>query len=204
MLRDMRVPSKSIGLLIAVSVAPLALAVPPPSPKQAAKPESAAGSGMTTENKALMRQLRDEREKRVRDRGEIFAKIATNRDYSGEYVLYRDQDVTAFLDLKDPRHPRYSPGHDEDGEDGKHLSHVLVVPNQPRETIGKTIASDITAEDLELTLKVMRAATTLAPRFGFKNPRIYVKSPARVGVGYLHVHVLGERDPKAPYPPPLR
>jgi diadenosine tetraphosphate (Ap4A) HIT family hydrolase len=202
--------SKWIVLLIVAAVARLALADPPPkeSPKQAAKPASAAatagGGGMTTENRALMRQLRDEREKRVRDRGEIFAKIATKHDYSGEYVLYRDQEVTAFLDLKDPRHPRYSPGHDEEGDEGKHLSHVLVVPNQPRETIGKTIASDITVEDLELTLKVMRAATTLAPRFGFKSPRIYVKSPARVGVGYLHVHIIGERDPKAPYPPALR
>ena len=153
-----------------------------------------------------MRQLREEREKRVRERGEIFAKITTRHDYSGEYVLYRDQDVTAFLDLKDPRHPRYAPGRDDEGPAGsaKGLSHILVVPNQPRETIGQTVASDITAEDLELTLKVMRAAAALANRLGFKNPRIFVKSPARVGVGYLHVHVLGERDPKVPYPPPLK
>jgi hypothetical protein len=47
-----------------------------------------------------MRQLRDDREKMVRERGETFARIAVKHDYSGEYVLYRDQDVTAFLDLK--------------------------------------------------------------------------------------------------------
>jgi hypothetical protein len=71
-------------------------------------------------------------------------------------MLFRDQDVTAFLDLKDPQHPKYKPGHDEDEDgpvDGSNLrAHILVVPNQPRETIGKTVASDITEDDLELTL----------------------------------------------------
>jgi hypothetical protein len=64
--------------------------------------------------------------------------------------------------------------------------------------------SDITADDLELTLKVIREAATLATRFGVKNPKIFAKSPARVGVGYLHIHILGERDPKVPYPPALQ
>jgi hypothetical protein len=50
----------------------------------------------------------------------------------------------------------------------------------------------------------MRAAAALATRLGIKDPKIYVKSPARVGIGYLHVHVLGERDPNVPYPPPLK
>jgi diadenosine tetraphosphate (Ap4A) HIT family hydrolase len=155
-----------------------------------------------------MRQLRDDREKMVRERVEVFARIAVKHDYSGEYVVFRDQEVTAFLDLKDPRHPRFSPTpeHDDEGSarNSKRVSHILVVPNQPRETIGKTLASDITKEDLELTLKVMRAAGTLASRLGIKDPKIYVKSPERVGIGYLHVHILGERDPKDPYPPPLR
>ncbi|MDB4956037.1 MAG: hypothetical protein JWO36_3606 [Myxococcales bacterium] len=152
-----------------------------------------------------MRQLREEHDTKVRERGEIFARIAVKHDYSGEYVLFRDQDVTAFLDIKDPQHPRYKPGHDEDGPaDGSKLrAHILVVPNQPRETIGKTVASDITAEDLEVTLKVMRAAADVSTRLGIKNAKIFVKSPARVGVGYLHVHIVGERDPNAPYPPAL-
>ena len=161
---------------------------------------------MTSDRKALWHQLRDEREKTVRERGEIFARIAVKHDYSGEYVLFRDQDVTAFLDLKDPRHPRYSPEteHDEDAAgSSKRLSHILVVPNQPRETIGKTVASDITAEDLEVTQKVMREAAALATRLGVKHAKIYVKSPERVGVGYLHVHIVGERDPNVSYPPPL-
>jgi diadenosine tetraphosphate (Ap4A) HIT family hydrolase len=152
-----------------------------------------------------MRQFRNEREAKVRDRGEIFARIAVKHDYTGEWVVFRDQDVTAFLDIKDPEHPRYKPD-DEDGpvDPSKPRAHILVVPNQPRETIGKTVASDITSEDLELTLKVLRSAEGLATRLKIKNPKVYVRSPARVGVGYLHVHIVGEREPGVAYPPPLK
>jgi diadenosine tetraphosphate (Ap4A) HIT family hydrolase len=214
MLRGMNLHPRSIAFFSILAAARIALADPPapnqPKPPAKAEPAAAAtGTPITGERKALMRQLRGEREKMVHDKGEIFARIAVKHDYTGEYVLFRDQDVTAFLDLKDPRHPRYTPprsGHDDDAPvgDPKRVSHILVVPNEPRETIGKTVASDITAEDLELALKVMRTAATLATRFGVKNPKIYVKSPARVGVGYLHVHILGERDPASPYPPPLK
>lgn len=201
-------------LLSALAAAGTALADQPQpavqKPSTAPKAESshaAAPGQATADKKAYLRQCRDEREKMVRERGEIFARIATKHDYSGEYVLYRDQEVTAFLDLKDPRHPRYSPeaGHDE-GTDGrsKRQAHLLVVPNQPRESIGKTLASDITADDLQTTLKVMQAATSIAKRFGIKSPKIFVKSPGRVGVGYLHVHILGERDPNVAYPPALK
>jgi diadenosine tetraphosphate (Ap4A) HIT family hydrolase len=174
-------------------------------PAQPPKVESATPS-QPADQKALMRQLRDEREKKVRERGEVFARIAAKRDYTGEYVLFRDQDVTAFLDLKDPQHPRYKPGHDEDPvtDSSKRRVHILVVPNQPRETIGKTIASDITEEDLELTLKVMHEASALASRLHIKNPKIYVRSPERVGVGYLHVHLVAEVDSKFQYPPALK
>lgn len=191
-------------VLCVVGAARFAHADPPPPPKT---PVAAVTTTPATpaEKKALMRQMRDEREKRVHERGEIFARIATKHDYTGEYVVFRDKDVTAFLDLKDPQHPRYKPGHDEDdGGDSPNRAHILVVPNEPRETIGKTVASDITADDLEATLKVMREATAIAARLNIKSPKIYVKSPARVGVGYLHVHIVGERDPKVPYPAPLK
>jgi diadenosine tetraphosphate (Ap4A) HIT family hydrolase len=213
MLAAMNVYPKRMILVMVLAAARVTLAGPPQAekPKQPAKADTTAtdAAGRAPgDHKALMRQLRDEREKMVRERGEIFARIATKHDYSGEYVLFRDQDVTVFLDLKDPRHPRYSPKaeHDDEGPAGnpKRLAHVLVVPNQPRETIGKTISSDITQEDLELTLKVMRAAATQATRLGIKNPKIYVKSPGRVGVGYLHVHIVGERDPNLPYPLSLK
>lgn len=207
MLARMRALLASVFLLLTLRSISVAEPAPADKGKPATKAESAAGAAttpMTPEHKALMRQLREEREKMVRERGEVFAKIAVKHDYSGEWVVFRDKDVTAFLDLKDPQHPRYKPGHDEEGEGGKGRAHILVVPNEPRETIGKTISSDITADDLEQTLKVMREASTIATRMGIKNPKIYVKSPERVGVGYLHVHIIGDRDPKVPYPAPLK
>lgn len=176
-----------------------------PSAEHVVAQPADAGAQTPDDRRALMRQLRTERETKVRERGEVFERIAVKHDYSGEYVLFHDQDVTAFLDLKDPQHPRYKPGNDED-EDGpaQGRAHILVVPNQPRETIGKTVASDITADDLELSLKVMRAAADLSTRLKIKNAKIYVKSPARVGVGYLHVHIVGQHDPSVPYPPALK
>ena len=173
----------------------VAHADPPP-----AKPGAPAAA---TDDHAEWRRLRAAREKQVRAKGERFARIAVKQDYTGEYVVYRDKDVTAFLDLKDPQHPRHRPGHDEDGIDPKKLAHILVVPNEPRETIGKTVSSDITADDLEATLKVFKAAEVVAAQLKIKNARIFVKSPERVGVGYLHVHIVGERDPSTPYPPAL-
>jgi diadenosine tetraphosphate (Ap4A) HIT family hydrolase len=206
MLAAMRIHPKWIVLVCTLAAARVVVAEPPATEKSKQPAKAEVATADPAARKALMRQLRDEREKMVRDRGQIFARIATKRDYTGEYVLFRDDDVTAFLDLKDPQHPRYKPGHDEDGpsDPSKRWGHILVVPNQPRETIGKTLAGDVTADDLELTLKVMREAATLAQRFGIKDPKIYVKSPARVGVGYLHVHIIGERDPKVAYPTPLK
>jgi diadenosine tetraphosphate (Ap4A) HIT family hydrolase len=200
----------SIAVLCALAAVRLAAAdpttakAPPPVKATSTAPNT---GGTPSDKRALIHQLRDEREKKVRERGEIFARIATKHDYTGEYVVFHDKDVTAFLDLKDPQHPRYKPGDDEDDkpvDSSKPRAHILVVPNEPRETIGKTLSSDITTDDLEQTLKVMREATSLATKLGIKNPKIYVKSPERVGVGYLHVHIVGERDPKVPYPAALK
>jgi diadenosine tetraphosphate (Ap4A) HIT family hydrolase len=141
-----------------------------------------------------------ERDEIVRAKGEIFSKIAVKKDYSGEYVIYRDDDVTAFLDLTDPKHPRYSAR----SGDTPRKAHILVVPNQPREHVGKTFTSDITAEDLEATLKVVHAAEALAKRLNITSPQIYLKAAEKVGIGYLHVHLVGERDPKSAYPPALK
>lgn len=212
----MRTYSKWIAVVGVLAASGLALADPPAAekPKQARKAESATAAieGQTpTDRKALMRQFRavaEERNKVVRERGEIFTRITVAHDYRGEYVLFRDKEVTAFLDITDPRHPRYSPrpGGEDEGSpaNSRRLSRILVVPNQPREHIGKTLTSDIAAEDLELTLRVVRSAAALATRLGIKNPRVYLKPSEKVGIGYLHVHVVGERDPGVPYPPPLK
>jgi diadenosine tetraphosphate (Ap4A) HIT family hydrolase len=182
---------------------------PPDKLKQAPRADalSHTESRSPAEGKALKREFRviaEERDRLVRERGEVFAKIAVHKDYRGEYVLFRDEDVTAFLDLTDPQHPRYSPRPGKEDERSPRRSHILVVPNEPRENIGKTLTSDISAADLEATLKVVRAAEALAKRLGITNPQIYIKPSETVGIGYLHIHVVGERDPGVPYPPPLK
>ena len=141
-----------------------------------------------------------ERDKLVAEKGKIFEKIAVKHDYHGEYVVFRDDDVTAFLDLRDPKHPRYSAR----AGDTKRMAHVLVVPNQPRENIGKTLQADISPDDLDATVKVVRAAEALAKKLAITNAKIFLKPSEAVGVGYLHVHIVGERDPSLAYPPALK
>jgi diadenosine tetraphosphate (Ap4A) HIT family hydrolase len=197
-----------IAFLGVLATAGLALAQSPPPQKPEPGPREPAvpTASATPADKQLKRQFRalaQERDRLVSERGSIFARIAVQHDYRGEYVLYRDADVTAFLDLEDPRHPRFAPRAGKEDESSPRRSHILVVPNQPRENIGKTLSSDISAEDLEATLKVVRAAEALATRLHIVSPRIYLKPSETVGIGYLHVHVVGERDPSVPYPPRL-
>ena len=195
-----------------VATSGIALANDPPADKskQIKKAEMAGNVELPSDpqaRKRLFRALVEERYKVARERGAIFSKIAVQHDYSGEYVVFRDEEVTGFLDLTDPQHPRYSArgdGEEEQSHNAKRRSHVLVIPNQPRENVGKTLTSEITAEDLDATLRVVHAAEALAKRLSFINPRIYLKPSARVGVGYLHVHIVGERDSKVPYPPALK
>src|SRR5579872_6625944 len=104
----------ALGILAASG---LALADPPAmeKPKQVGKAGGATadtGDRPPIDKRALMHQFRalaEERNQAVRERGEIFARIAVQHDYRGEYVLFRDKEVTAFLDVTDPRHPRYAP-----------------------------------------------------------------------------------------------
>ena len=187
MLAAMSIRLKLITVLSFVAISSVALAddQPPDKARQVKRAFKAAAV---------------ERDKLVREQGKIFAKIAVQRDYQGEYVLFRDDDVTAFLDLKDPQHPR----HAAKAGESKNQAHLLVIPNRPRENIGKTLTSDISAEDLEATLTVVHAAQALAKRLNIANPQIFIKPSEAVGVGYLHVHVVGERDPSHPYPSPLK
>src|SRR5690242_11495110 len=101
--------ARTFALLCTLASARAVLA----DPSQPEKPKPPATATDASARKAAWRQARDEHEKSVRERGEVFAKITTKHDYSGEYILFRDQDVTAFLDLKDPAHPRFTPGHDD-------------------------------------------------------------------------------------------
>jgi diadenosine tetraphosphate (Ap4A) HIT family hydrolase len=140
-------------------------------------------------------------------RGELFKKITQRGDYTGEHVLYRDGHVTAFLDLTDPQHPghRAETGRIEDGEGeararNPNRAHILVVPNDPREHIGKSLSGTLGSDDLQAALDVVKKAEGLAGRLGIKNPQVFINTQDRLSVGYLHVHIIGERDPARPYP----
>jgi diadenosine tetraphosphate (Ap4A) HIT family hydrolase len=127
------------------------------------------------------------REAAVRSRAKFFSRVAVDKDYAVEHVVYRNKLVTAFLDLGDHRHPRYR------GKPSTSTAiHLLVVPNSPREHIGKTLGAKISIDDLQATVKVVKAAQAVARRLGIKKASVYINSESRVHIGYLHVHVVGE------------
>lgn len=148
-----------------------------------------------------------ERVNRVRGMSRIFRKITVSRDYQGEYVLMRNKNVTAFLDITDPKHPGFKPK-EESGEAEldripmHKRAHILVVPNRPREHITGSLGQSITSGDLQQTLEVVQSAEKLAKQLGIKDAKVFVNPESRVMVGYLHVHIIGERT--AGYPPSLQ
>ncbi len=151
----------------------------------------------------LVRAVNAQRVQGVRGRARFFSKI-TAGDHSGERVVYQDKNVTAFLDMTDPKHPRFNPEMEDEGDlsavPPARRAHILVVPNTPREHIGQTLGGSITSADLEATLQVVKAGEALAKTMGLKNPRVFINPQDKLSVGYLHVHVVGERDPSVPYP----
>ena len=144
------------------------------------------------------------RVQRLRDNARFFTKITVKGDWSGEHVVHHDALTTAFLDRSDPAHPRYHAGVVDEDEAIARIpvgrrAHLLVVPNVPREHIGKSLSGTITLDDLDATRAVFATAHALADRLGLRNARIYANTSDRLTVGYLHVHVVGERS-GTPYP----
>lgn len=177
-----------------------------PPPKQTAAQPNPMRNLSKQERQTVTRYMK-QRQAWVRQRGENFRKIAVRRDYSSDWVVHRDRKVTAFLDWSDPAHPRFDPAR-ETGEDHilasipvERRAHLLVIPNRPREHVGQRLGSQIEVSDVKETLATMRAAERLATRLGIANPKIYVNSENSISVGYLHVHIVGERT--RPYPEPL-
>jgi hypothetical protein len=140
----------------------------------------------------------------IRGRGEIFRKIAVEKNFSNDYVLFRNKKITAFLDWGDSKHPKFDPKR-KTGEqhimekipEGKR-AHILVVPNAPREHIASRLGAQIGTGDLRKTLSTMKSAERLAKKLKIRNPQIYVNSESAISVGYLHVHIVGERTKDYP------
>lgn len=161
------------------------------------------------EERAIAARVNKERRDRVRASGSRFRSIAVDRQTAGEYVVARNNKVTAFLDVTDPLHPGFNPARETDEEDLAAIpiqrrAHILVVPNVPREHLTGVLGRSIEGGDLETSLEVVNEAKKLARELGIKNPRVFINAESRVGIGYLHVHIVGERPPNRPYPPPLQ
>lgn len=152
----------------------------------------------------------DAQDRARKSRAKIFRRIAVDRDYSGEYVLHRDDEVTAFLDIGDARHPKFDvrrEAHDMGEMKGvppKRRIHVLVVPNQPREHVAKELGGPIGLADAEALARLLRSADDLAKSMKLKRHRVFVNSERRISIGYLHAHIVGELGPNSVVPPPLR
>lgn len=202
-----------VGALVILTATPAALAQRANRP--AVRTRQGTGSARPRQHdteraeRAIVRRYQTERRVSQRRLAQVFRRVAVDRDYRGEYVLMRDQHVTAFLDITDPQHPAFDPTRETDEDSLARIplsrrAHILVVPNHPREHLGRSLDGPITTRDVEETLQVMKSAEALAKRLGIQNPQVFVNPESRLAVGYLHVHIVGERPPSHPYPAPLR
>ena len=202
--------SALVAALVFVTAAPAALAQRPARPTtRQRRATSTSRSEHHEAERAIVRRYQRARRASQRKLGEVFRRVAVDRDYRGEYVLMRDQQVTAFLDITDPQHPAFDPTRETDEDSLARIplsrrAHILVVPNQPREHLGRSLDAPISTRDVEQTLEVMKSAEALARKLGIEKPQVFVNPESRLAVGYLHVHIVGERPPSRPYPAPLR
>jgi hypothetical protein len=166
-----------------------------------------AGAGAQPSPMEVARLVRDanrDRMQRVRGAGAIFQRIVDG-DHRNSHVVHDGKGVKAFLSLTDPKHPKHDK--DMDPPDGlekipvQKRAHVLVVPKEPREHIGRRLSGAITKDDLEKAHEVMAEAHKIAKALGIANPSIFVNTLDRLAVGFLHVHIVGEKT--QPYPTPI-
>jgi len=171
-------------------------------------PQQQKEAAIRKAEKEVVKRHAQERVSRVRGLSRIFRKITVDRDYKGEFVLQRDNHTTAFLDITDPQHPGFKPEKETGEADLDSIpihkrAHILVVPNAPREHITNSLGGTITSADLQASLDVVKSAEKLAKQLGIKNPRVFMNPESRVMIGYLHVHIIGERTAQTRYPKPL-
>ena len=75
-----------------------------------------------------------------------------------------------------------------------------MIPNRKREHVGPNLSSGLRGSDLSAALAIVRKAEGLANELGISRARVFINPVNKISVGYLHVHVVGERDPDRPYP----
>jgi len=184
----------------------LALAATFAVPTAAMAGKSAAAAAKPTEMKLdplmvrqIVRGAAQQRLVSIRSNARFFTKITQAQDWKGEHVVHHDANVTAFLDMSDPQHPRYDKENIDEDESIEHIplnkrAHILVIPNQQREHIASSVTGVITLDDINATKQVLESAHQVAKNLGIRNPRIYLNTSDRLTVGYLHVHIVGERS----------
>lgn len=149
----------------------------------------------------IVREAHSDRIDGLRQRSRFFSKITQGKQYTGERIVGHKPGAggaTAFLDMTDPQHPRFDPKMEDEDESQNALpankrTHILVVPNTPREHIGKSVTGTIDLDDINATKATLEYAHTVAKDLGVKNPRIFINTQDRLSVGYQHVHIVGER-----------
>jgi hypothetical protein len=158
---------------------------------------------LTPEAQRTFAALNRQRQVVLRERARFIERIAAG-DFTGKHVLLRNERVTAFLDVTDPRSA--SPVREYHKEllaiPVERRAHILVVPNQKREHISRTLDSKIRLDDLEVSAAVLKEAEALAKRLGIRHANVFFNPSDQLSVGYLHAHIMGERDP-VPYPAPV-
>jgi len=146
--------------------------------------------------------------RRLVERGRRFQLIAQGR-LPGQHIVYRDKEVTAFLDQKDVQSPAHDPkvfdwefAAYEDLRDvpKERRAHLLMIPNHWRQHVGPNLGSGLAGRDLATALSIVRKAEDLARELRIIRPKVFINPVHRISVGYLHVHIIGERDPNVPYP----
>jgi hypothetical protein len=195
---------RPVLLFAALLTSSTAVAAPAARPARPAKPVAAPRAVAPSHARSIARKVFAEQRQAQRSRARFFEKITVKRDYTGEHVLLHDAEVTAFLDLTDPLHPHFDSEAEVDDEfarfTGPNRTHILVVPTTPREHIGTKLDTPLQAADLEATLKVFKRAEALAKSLHIKGAKIFINASEQIGVGYLHVHIVGERDPSRAFP----
>jgi hypothetical protein len=199
------------ALALAMTVCLLGAAAEARAPEAARTPGAASAVSKLNDvkNRALTRAgqalLRRANRRRLGN-ARFFREVANGR-YGSRHVVYRDQLMTAFLDWTDPASPDYNAKAPLEPKlreiPFERRAHLLVIPNQDYQHVGKRLEGPFSASDVERTEQLMAGAQKLAAELQLTNVSVFENSAQAVSVGYQHIHIIGTKDPARPYPPPL-
>jgi hypothetical protein len=135
---------------------------------------------------------------------ETFRKIAQG-DYTNQLVLYRDAEMTAFVDWTDVDHPGHNGGAvvDTSLRGRPNAAHVLFIPNEEHAHLGIKLESKFHYADVKRTERLMKKAEELGDALGLGRVEIFQNSAQAVSVGWQHIHLIGDKPDGFRYPASL-